>query len=138
MCKSVTTLSSVQRMLIRSRRFASYTALGTVGTALHFTVLFSTIGFLDPPVASTLGAVAGCVVNYLLARHIVFATGAPGSRAFPRFVAVAGIGILLNAGIMRSLVDTLPVALCQAVASLVIVLLGYCVNRHWTFNDPAS
>ena len=112
-----------------------YAAAGAAGTGVHFAVLFATLQPAGPVLASTLGAVAGMVTNYFLARHVVFAASVPHRHAFVRFVLVALCGISVNAVVVRSLVDVLPIALNQVVASATVLLLGFTLNKRWTFHD---
>ena len=74
-----------------------YAGAGSIGTAAHFIILLATHKTAGPVIASTIGAVAGCVINYFLAREIVFRSNAPYEGSFPRFAAVAIAGIAVNA-----------------------------------------
>jgi putative flippase GtrA len=122
-------------LLSASKSMLMYGGAGAIGTAAHFAVLFTTLQFMGPVPASTLGAIVGCVINYFLARRFVFASTASCGRSCPRFVMVAVIGIAFNAVVIDALVDVLPIALNQAVASGLVLLLGYFLNRTWTFDD---
>jgi len=112
-----------------------YGAAGAIGTACHFVVLFVTVHLIGPVLASTLGAVIGCIVNYALARQLVFASTDSYTRTFPRFASVAILGIAVNASIIMAFVDTLPLVLNQALASATVLLVGYALNNRWTFNE---
>jgi len=125
----------MENALAESKRLLTYSAAGAIGTVVHFAVLFATIRFAEPILASTLGAIAGCLVNYFLARHYVFSSSAPCSHSLPRFVAVATFGIALNAVVIMTFVEVLPIAINQAVASGTVLLMGYTLNKAWTFND---
>lgn len=132
-----------QRIVARDRLSASkslllYSGAGAVGTAAHFVVLFATLRLLGPVAASTLGAIVGCMINYFLARQFVFASTESCKRSFPRFVTVAFIGIAVNAAVINAFVGVLPIADNQAVASVLVLLLGYSLNRTWTFNEQQA
>ena len=90
-----------------------YGLAGVTGTSVHFAVLFAAVGFTAPVVASTLGAVAGCIVNYFLVRRFVFMSAAPGHFAFPRFVTVAAIGLTVNAAIIQTFVFNLELKIVK-------------------------
>ena len=132
-----TNRSSILRDARRSRsgQLALYGAAGAVGTACHFAVLLVTVHVLGPVLASTLGAILGCIVNYVLSRQLVFASTTSYARSFPRFVSVAILGIAVNAAIMAAFVDTLPLLLSQALATSTVLLLGYTLNNRWTFDE---
>lgn len=129
-----TVLRSTDRLPIETLSIVAYGAAGLVGTTVHFAVLFATVGFAGPVLASTLGALCGCVVNYFLARHVVFANAQAREGSFRRFVTVAVIGVAINAAVIRVLVDAAPLALYQAIASASVFLIGYTLNRYWTFH----
>ncbi len=112
-----------------------YGGAGAVGTAAHFAVLFAALGLVGPVIASTMGAIVGCVINFFLARQYVFASTASCTHSFPRFVSVATFGVALNAVIINAFVDVLPIVLNQAVASGAVLLLGFVFNKRWTFNE---
>ena len=126
---------TAESALALAQTFVLYGGAGAIGTAVHFVVLFLALGFARPVLASTLGAIAGCIVNYFLARHFVFASTQPYSRSFPRFVTVAGFGIAVNAVVIQTFVDVLPIAFNQLVASGTVLLLGFVLNKRWTFDD---
>ena len=112
-----------------------YAGAGSIGTAAHFVVLLATHRNVGPVAASTIGAVVGCVINYLLAREIVFRSNAPYEGSFPRFAAVAIAGIAVNALVISMLVQFIPVTVSQMIATSAVLLLGYTANKNWTFNE---
>ena len=122
-------------VLMTLKRFVMYGGAGAVGTAAHFMVLFATLHLLGPVAASTLGAIVGCVINYFLARQYVFASTTSCARSLPRFASVAIVGIAINAMIINAFVGVLPIALSQVVASGTVLLLGYTLNKRWTFDE---
>ena len=124
-----------ESLLASSKMFFFYGGAGAVGTAFHFGVLFATLSLMGPVLASTLGAIVGCIVNYILARQIVFASTESYRQSFPRFVTVAIIGIAVNAAVIEAFVGVLPIVINQTIASGIVLLLGYSLNRCWTFND---
>ncbi len=135
MQKAQNNVTSYGGLLANSKSLLLYGGAGAVGTAVHFAVLFATLNFVGPVPASTLGAIAGCIVNYFLARHVVFSLSKPRNGAFARFVTVAVFGIAVNAVVITTLLGVLPIVLNQAVASAMVLLLGYSLNKWWTFND---
>lgn len=117
------------------RKLILYGGAGAIGTATHFAVLFATLGLVGPVAASTMGAVVGCLINYTLSRQFIFVSGVKCARSLPRFISVALLGITINATIIRTLVDVLPIAVNQAIASGTVLLLGFSLNKRWTFNE---
>ena len=124
-----------ESLLASSKLLFLYGGAGAVGTAFHFGVLFATLSLMGPVLASTLGAVVGCIVNYVLAKQFVFASTESYRQSFPRFVTVAVVGIAVNAAVIKAFVGVLPIVINQTIASGIVLLLGYSLNRCWTFND---
>ena len=124
---------TAESALALTQTFVLYGGAGAIGTAVHFVVLFLALGFARPVLASTLGAIAGCIINYLLARHLVFAAG--DSRSFPKFVTVAGCTVIVNAILMQSLVPVFPLLGAQIIATATAFILGFGLNKSWTFSE---
>lgn len=115
-------------------RFLMYSGAGLIGTGMHFLVLFAALDYVGPVVASSLGAIVGCIINYTLAREFVFVSTATFERSFPRFATVALLGIGVNALIITVLFDLLAVLVSQLIASSAVLALGYVANKRWSFN----
>jgi len=116
-------------------RFFVYSGAGLIGTAMHFVVLFIALSYIGPVLASSLGAIVGCLVNYSLARNFVFFSTTSFNRSFPRFAAVALLGIGINALVINALVGSFHVLVSQVIASSAVLAFGYAANKRWTFND---
>ncbi len=117
------------------RNLAMYIGAGSIGTVAHFLILFGTSASFGPVVASSIGAIIGCIINYCLAREIVFHSTTSRNRSLPRFAVVASTGVLVNALVIGMLAPLLPIALSQVMASGTVLLFGYAANKNWTFND---
>ena len=78
-----------------------YAMVGATGTSLHYGLMYLLLGPLTPVVASTVGAAAGLVCNYALARIWVFAGRDSLSYPFVKFVLVALSGVGVNAAMLR-------------------------------------
>lgn len=125
-------------------RFRAYAGAGAVGTAVHYSVLLvltelaSASGTASPAsavYASSAGAVLGAATNYLLNHRFVFASVHRHRRAAPRFLAVAVLGVLVNAAVVGVLTSVrVPVLPAQLVATAAVLAGGYLCNRHWTFS----
>ena len=80
-------------------RFLRFAAVGAVGTLAHYALLVALVeGAGAPPLAgATAGFVLGALVNYALARRLVFASTRSHAQALPRFFAVALAGLAWTA-----------------------------------------
>ena len=118
-------------------RFVRYAGAGAMGTAAHYAVLVALVQGMGAGVVagSTVGAIAGAGINYALNHRFTFASQEAHRRALPRFALVAAAGILLNA-LVLALVLALAgphYLVAQVVATLAVLVAGFCANRAWTF-----
>jgi putative flippase GtrA len=118
-------------------RFVRYASAGGVGTGVHYAVLIALVQLVDANAvsASTAGAVAGALVNYLLNHRFTFASRKAHSAALPRFAIVAAFGIVLNAIVLAAMLmlAQLPYVVAQMVATGAVLAATYLANRAWTF-----
>lgn len=105
------------------------------GMLVQYALLFVLAeAFLMPPVsASILGFLAGATTHYLLCRNQLTQRSVNESK----FVAMAWMGVMLNAAVMCVLammagVHYLP---AQIAATSVVLLWDSFVNRFWRFAD---
>lgn len=118
-------------------RFVRYAGAGAIGTAAHYAVLLALVQWLSVGVVigSTVGAIVGAGINYALNHRFTFASRQAHHRALPRFVAVAAVGILLNAVVLAAMLALVGphYLVAQVVATLAVLVAGYFANRAWTF-----
>ncbi len=89
---------------------------------------------VSPVLATVAGATMGAIVNYILNYQFTFSSRRSHQLAFPRFVAIAILGILLAAIIVKlGEIIGLHYLLAQIVASICILLSGFLLNKYWTF-----
>jgi len=120
-------------------QFISYASAGGVGTFVQYAMLFFFVETLSmyPVTASILGSLAGAVVNYLLSHHWVFHSKQKHLKTLSKFVAVGGLGLVLNAAIMYVLVTvaSMHYLLAQVAATGIVLFWNFLGNRFWTFAD---
>ena len=118
-------------------QFYRYAGAGAIGTAAQYAVLIALVQFMGAGVvaASTTGAVAGALINYALNRRFTFASRRAHWVALPRYLAVAGAGIVLNAAVLATLlvIVHLHYLIAQVFATGIVLVAGFLVNRKWTF-----
>ncbi|MBX3064110.1 MAG: GtrA family protein [Anaerolineae bacterium] len=136
---------------LRSReieRFAHFVTVGLTGTLVDFGVLILLKELLGVPllIANVLSYTAGIVNNFVLNRLWTFPE-ARGKRLwtqFGQFAAVSAIGLLINTGIVLLLTAPLSALFSQAqmgylaaklVATVVVLVWNFFLNRYWTFSD---
>jgi putative flippase GtrA len=118
-------------------QFLRYAGAGVAGTALHYAVLVALVQLaaLGAVVASTIGAIAGALVNYRLNHQFTFASDKAHGRALPRFALVAVAGIALNAIVLAAMLAfvTAQYLVAQVAATGAVLVAGFFANRTWTF-----
>lgn len=123
-------------------QFLSFASAGAIGTLIQYTLLLILVEALSlhPVSASTLGFLAGAVVNYLLSHHWVFRSRRKHSETVSKFVAIAWMGLMLNAAVMCMLVTigNMNYFLSQIAASSLVLLWNFIGNRFWTFADETG
>ena len=118
-------------------RFLRYAGAGAIGTALQYAVLVALVQLANvgAVIASTVGAIAGALVNYHLNHRFTFASTKSHGHALPRFVVVAVGGIVLNAVVLAGMLAyvTSHYLVAQVAATGAVLVVGFLVNRAWTF-----
>jgi putative flippase GtrA len=122
-------------------RFLRFALVGAVATCIQYTILIALVHGRDvsPTLASSLGFIAGAVVNYILNYRFTFRSRSQHGPAVAKFVLLAGVGLLLNAGLMRLLVGAgWNYLLAQVCATGIVLLWNFSGNSLWTFRDRAA
>lgn len=124
---------SGERHLARFLRFA---LVGGVATAIQYALLLVLVrGFaMAPTLASSIGFVLSAAVNYLLNYRFTFRSARAHGPAAAKFAALAGLGLLINAAIMRLMVGAgIQYLLAQVCATAVVLFWNFIGNSLWTF-----
>jgi putative flippase GtrA len=118
-------------------QFVKFGIVGVSNTLLAFsiyTVLLKVFGvwYLG---ASAIGFVVGAVNGFLLNRRWTFAGHVGDSLTPVRWGVVQGCGLALNEGLLYLFVDgaSIEKLLGQALATVIVTVITFLVNRAWTF-----
>lgn len=134
-----TTNGSGKSILVQ---FISFASAGAMGTFVQYAMLFVLVEALlmHPVSASILGFLGGATVNYLLSHHWVFRSRRKHSETVSKFVAIAWMGLMLNAAIMCVLVMIAGVHYlpAQIAATGIVLFWNFLGNRFWTFADETG
>ena len=118
-------------------QFLRYAGAGIAGTALQYAVLIVLVQLagLGAVIASTVGAIAGAIVNYSLNHQFTFESDKTHGHALPRFALVAVAGVALNAVVVAAMLAfvTSQYLVAQLAATGAVLVAGFLVNRAWTF-----
>jgi putative flippase GtrA len=121
--------------------FLTFGAVGAIGTAVHYAALVALVegGGIAPTLATVAGAILGALANYILNYRITFRSSADHRVALLRFGCVAALGVAVSAALVATAQHFgLPYLLGQIAATLVVLLLGYELNRRWTFREATD
>ena len=121
--------------------FLRFLLVGGSATLLHYFLTAIFIGFqmLSPIAASGTGFLISAVANYIASAKYTFAGKYRHSISLPKFFATAGIGVLINTGILAFLGShEVSFYLSQLLATAVVVLWNYTINAIWTFRAQAN
>jgi len=112
-----------------------YGCAGAVGTALHYALLLALLDVVTPVKASTIGACAGLVASYWLARRWVFADRRAIRLSFTKLLLVALGSVGVNAAILSLMILSMPILPSQLIATGCAFLAGFVINDIWRFSE---
>ncbi len=121
--------------------FVRFAMVGCVATGIQYILLVVLVrgAGVEATVASCIGFVVSAGANYLMNYHFTFRSQRAHGPAAVKFATLAGVGLLLNAALMRVLVGAgWHYLLAQVCATLLVMLWNYFGNRAWTFGPPAQ
>ena len=114
-----------------------YIGVGGLGTIFHYVLLAALVELaaVRPPVASVAGAILGAAVNYALNYHFTFTSVRSHRHTGPRFIIVALLAATLQGAGMWVLAPRIHYLVAQAICTLVVLAIGFVLNRGWTFRS---
>jgi putative flippase GtrA len=94
----------------------------------------------SPALSTVLGALVGAFVNYQLNYHLTFVSVAPHRSTLRAFLLVACLTTALSGFGMSYLVSQRGVhyLLAQIACTSVVLIVGYALNKFWTFAEPGK
>lgn len=116
-------------------QLGTYGVVGALATTVHYAIMAGLISTRWMPVAaSTAGAVGGALVAYMANRVWTF-KASHSTRRMLRFMAVAALGLLLNAVFLYIihywLTDSLIAA--QLATTVLVFVATFVINLRWSF-----
>ena len=128
----------MQARELLERRFLVFAAVGAVGTATQYLILILLVQLADvhSVAASTLGFLAGAIVNYILNYRITFKSNNKHAEAVSKFFSIAFIGLILNAILMSVFAEIFQFhyLLAQIISTGIVLIWNYWGNSRWTFS----
>ena len=117
-------------------RFVRFSIVGGLATAIQYALLVALVQGVGmaPTPASSIGFVLSAGVNYLLNYRFTFQSDRPHGPAAAKFGLLAGMGLLINAAIMRLVLGTgAHYLIAQVCATGVVLFWNFIGNSLWTF-----
>ena len=123
--------------LPRIDRFLMFALVGSVGTAIQYTVLGLgvALGGAHPVAGSAVGYALGSVVNYLLNYRFTFQCSAPHTQAAAKYYTILGVGWVINLFLMSILVVGIGWSqwISQVFTSVVGLVWNYLGSNFWAY-----
>lgn len=123
------------------RSLVLFVVVGGMATALQYAILLATVYLLDWPVqyGSTLGFGISAIANYFLNARLTFQSTQSHTSTAPRFILVAGSGLLLNYGMLSMLLSLgAHAVVAQILTTIGVLIWNYVVNGIWTFRQKTG
>ena len=120
-------------------QFVRYGLVGGLATAAHYLLLVLGVeGFGWPAAwASGAGALLGAQLAFVGNRRLTFAHKGPWWPAWWRFQGTAVLGALVGMGVVAGgLALGVHYLLAQVLATGLVLVLTFLVNRAWAFRPP--
>lgn len=114
---------------------------GGFATLVHWTVMAALAkAGMQPIWATSIGAVAGSVLNYLLQFYWTFRGNGLHGKAIPAYVCAVVLGWCVNAGIFYLLISFAHSGLytAQICATAVVAIINFIVYKRMVFRECIS
>lgn len=120
----------------RAPAWLRYVGVGGLATLAHYALLWALVEWAawPPPWAAGSGAALGAQVAFVGNRHFTFGHRGPLWPAWWRFQLTALLGAATSTAVVALGVWLgTHYLLAQAVATLLVLVLTYWINRRWAF-----
>lgn len=111
---------------------------GGFATLLHWAVMaaFAKAG-MHPILATSIGAVAGSVLNYVLQFYWTFRGNGMHGKAIPAYICAVIMGWCVNAGIFYLLISFAHSGLyiAQICATAVVAIINFIIYKRMVFHE---
>ena len=117
------------------KSFIKYSSAGGLATAVHYLIFLLAIHLMlwAPWQSTHLAGCIGALTSYSLNYRYTFLSQAAHRKILPKFLLVAGVGIIIQTLIVAALSPHLHYLLAQLVATFSGLILTFIFNRYWTF-----
>lgn len=123
-------------MRLIAGQFLRFTAVGAVATAVHYVILIALaeLAGVDPVIGTVCGYGVGAVVSYSLHRVFTFGVRPAYARGFVKFLAVIGVGAVINTAIVAFLIaHGQHYLIAQVIATALVLVWNFTASRLVVF-----
>ncbi|WP_370979593.1 GtrA family protein [Agaribacterium sp. ZY112] len=115
------------------KEFQRFFLSGLGATAIHYALMIWLVelGMRPTWLASSIGFICSAVVNFLLARYLVFDSKAPWKHAGLRYVLMIGGGLLINAIALAYLNSFIHYLIAQIGATGLVFIYNFFASKYW-------
>lgn len=124
----------------KSGRIFRFFLAGCFASAVYyiFAVGVDSLGILPTMTVNTLAYGCGIIASYTSQKLWAFKDSSKHAKALPRFLASALSGLALNSGIVWLLLAaTIPYFIASFIATVVVAVFSYFVQRFFVFTKTA-
>lgn len=121
---------------LSARSFLCFALIGALATSFQYLLMFGLMAYaaVNAIAASAIAFCVSGVFNYACNAAFTFRSDRPPLETAPRFAVTAGIGLLINTGLLALMLSLgLPVIVAQILTTASVLLWNFCINAIWTF-----
>ncbi|WP_395497568.1 GtrA family protein [Rickettsiella endosymbiont of Litargus connexus] len=128
-------LGTITFMKAITKQFSHFFIVGALSALIQFSILISFVEFLfiKPILASTVGYIAGALLNYTLNHYFTFKSSLSHKKSLVRFTINSLFGLFLNFSLMKIFLIYYTYIISQILVSSVILFWNFLIHRYWTF-----
>lgn len=134
-------MKPIKQLMIRHPYLPRFLLSGGAATLLHWSSMAALVySGMAAEAATATGATVGLVANYLAQHRFTFCSRLPHRRAFPRYLASALLGWLLNLAcfaLLHAWLDRGAIA-PQLIATASVTFVNYLVAEKVVFNEKQT
>lgn len=122
------------------RQLSRFAGIGFAATLLHVVVaLIASSGLgVSPQVANITGFAAAVTLSYFGHGQLTFSTQLEHRLHAPRFLATAGLGLVLSSAITQVIAVWLgaPFVLAMVIVAVAVPVATFVLCKFWVFAEP--
>ena len=114
---------------------------GGSATAAHYLIMALLVSFeMSPLLATTIGALFGAVLNYIVQYHYTFKSSQSHSRAISSYVLSVSFGFVMNFLLFAFFYESLHfhIILSQLTVTAIVMVMNFTLYKYFIFKPKES